>query len=624
MSYHSSQDPEENLPDWLKELRRRQRESQRGEAPEPGEGAEPSPPEAGEPEATEPTDPALEGPPSPDSEPDWLQEIRRRHQKEGGAQAEDEEGDADISDTQPNVPIQPGEIPGWEEDFLPEETAPIGWDAEPLIRDPDEEEPQESAPAEEPAVPDRLQDPEDGGEAWMEGAEPYSEEYLPEPPEASEEESEDDAALRPASEAPVPGKTQDLPEWLLQDGEPAGEESTRPGSRRPFEGMDTGELRPAEMPSWLQALRPPGEGVEASSSRELLPEQQGVGPLAGLKNVLPAEPEVVRIGTPAALSGRLEVSETQAGHAATLRRLIVDEGRPKEDFSKQVARPSRLLNLAIAAVLLIATAIPVFTGSSSVSYPDASAHPEALPLLEAVDALPGDAAVLVAFDVEPALYGELQAPATQVLEHLLARQAHLVFISTQPTGPALAERLLAENLSAEPLVATGSYVNLGYLSGGMAALRAFAADPRAATTPSAGLLDDPWENPALEAIAALDDFGMVLVISSESEEARAWIEQSSQEFTGGLYMVASAQVAPLMRPYLDSHPQTLRGLVAGLGGAAYYELLRDQAGRADLHWDAYSYGLGAIVLAILLGGLYNRLIHIRPEPERSEEESNDA
>jgi hypothetical protein len=644
MSFHEPKDPEENLPDWLKELRRRQREAEQGRVEEAA--PEESPPEEAAADDSPPAGP--EETPLPGEQPDWLMEIRRRHDKDAPPRpkppadpgADDE---PDISDTQPNVPIQPGEIPGLENDTFPEETAPIGWDAEPLVPDSDEEagqsvlppppawladagageqadaadtfEAEDEQPAEEvheDDIEDWLTDDIAAEEAPTVEAEPKadSEPALPDWL-AAEMDSAEDAVLQPeVTHQSALRDTGDLPDWLLQEETDEGRSHVQA-----FEGGDEeSTIEPGELPSWLQALRPPDieKIVRPSTSHALLPEQESIGPLAGLSGILPAEPDVVRIGAPRALSGRLQVSEGQQRHAATLYRLVAEEGRAAEDFSQQVAGPSRIMNWVIAGALLLASAIPLLSGSQSATRPQLEAYPEAEEVYDAIESLPANSPVLVAFDVEPALYGEVQAPAVQVLEHLLEQEARLVFISTQSTGPALAERLLAGNLSIEPAIATGNYVNLGYLSGGMAALRALASDPQAATSPLPGLANSPWNAAPLNDIESLDDFGLVLVISSQTEEARAWIEQTAGSLQNGLYMVASAQVAPLARPYLDSHPQTLRGLVSGLSGAAHYEIIRGEA-QSSLGWDAFSYGLGAMVVAILLGGLYNRLIHIRPE-----------
>ena len=200
-----------------------------------------------------------------------------------------------------------------------------------------------------------------------------------------------------------------------------------------------------------------------------------------------------------------------------------------------------------------------------------------------------------------------------VIGHLLDKQARLVFISTQPTGPALAERLLQEEFSTSPIVATRNYTNLGYLSGGMAALRSFSSDPRAALLSASATGQDPWQTPALQSIIQLNNFALVLVATNDAEDGRAWIEQTGTSLPNGLAMVSGAQGAPLLLPYTHSDPVVLRGLVSGVTGGAYYEVLRAQDGLGRTYWDSFSYGLGAVVLLILLGGLYGRLIQTRPE-----------
>jgi hypothetical protein len=107
-------------------------------------------------------------------------------------------------------------------------------------------------------------------------------------------------------------------------------------------------------------------------------------------------------------------------------------------------------------------------------------------------------------------------------------------------------------------------------------------------------------------------YAMVVVVAGDAEDARAWIEQGAGLLPNGLLAVTSAQANPLLRAYLQSDPLTLRGLVSGLQGAALYERMR---GQDSGYWDAYSYGLGAIVLLILFGGLYGRLTVLRPKAE---------
>jgi hypothetical protein len=516
MSDNPQQDPEENLPEWLRSLRARKS----------GAGDKPS--------ASQPGEPASETP--PEDEPTWLAEIRRRHQGESAHEGPSERA---LTDTQPNAPSR--------------------------------------------LEKRRIQKEE-----------------------------------QPEPELPVDASEEAIPDWLNQEDELEGDEEL--SGQSPVVPALTGgeeEISPGELPSWLQAIRPGGGANfpdEDERSDAMLPGGvEGAGPLAGLSGVLPAEPEIARIAKAPVFSSRLEISENQYRHAAVLRDLVASEAQPREDHAAVVARPARILNTIMAAVLLLAGSVPFFTGSQPAPRPELNAFPEAAEIFNEIDVLPADAPVLVAFEVEPALVGEMQPLITAVFSHLLQKQARLVFVSTQPTGPGLVDLLLEQQFSADLGVASGNYVNLGYLSGGMAAIRSFMADPRSATLSALASASDPWNTSLLQPIDAISDFGLVLVVASESDHGRAWIEQAGDEAPNGMLLLSSAQAGPGLRPYLSSQPATARGLAAGFAGAAYYERLRAQDGLGRAYWDSYSYGLGAAVLLILLGGLYGRVIQMRPE-----------
>lgn len=528
MANNPIQDPEQNLPEWLRALRNKQAAADANN----------------EPDETRSTSSESES--VPETEPEWLKEIRKRHQ---GETAHDEaENERALTDTQPNQPM-------------------------------------------------RL--------------------------EKRRIRAEESEANEAANEESQPGS--EVPEWLGPDSqaeiEPAQTEADDDLDQLPAvtPAFSSGEqnIAPGELPSWLQAIRPGGTSFpnEDTHADEMLPsyDVESAGPLAGLSGVLPAEPEIAKIGKAPVFSGRLEISESQYRHAAALRDLLAAETQPRQDYAATVARPARILNAIMSAALLLAALIPMINGSQTAPRPDRTAFPESSEVFNAIDVLQADAPVLVAFEVEPALYGEMQPALTAVLSHLLQKQARLVFISTQPGGPALAERLLQEQFADSPAIVSGDYVNLGYLSGGMAALSSFSSDPRSATLSALSAAQFPWESAALQPIDDLSDFGLVLVAASEAEDGRAWIEQTNSNLPDGMLLVTSAQAAPVLRPYLSSAPATLRGMVAGLSGAAYYEGLHNSDSLGRAYWDSYSYGLGAAVLIILLGGLYGRVIQLRPE-----------
>jgi hypothetical protein len=516
-------DPEENLPDWLKALRRKQSEQDQPEE------------QAADPAASQ-------------EEPDWLAEIRKRHSGESAHDAE-----RALTDTQPNKPLR---LEKRQLDMPPDEAG------EPI------EEPDKAL------VPD-----------WLDSEEPETEEAAT--PEELEEASED---TEPLAVTPA------------------------------FSGGEEEPLSPGELPSWLEAIRPGGGTFPEQDDRsgEMLPEPEAEnsGPLAGLSGVLPADPTVARISKAPVFSTRLDVSEAQYRHAAVLRDLIASEGRPQEDLAASTRRPARLLNMLMSGALLLAALAPMLTGSQNAARPELNAFPESADVFNQIDVLPPDAPVLVVFDVQPALYGEMKAPLSAVLDHLIEKQARLVFISTQATGPALAQRLLQEEFAASPLVIAGDYVSLGYLPGGMAAARSFASDPRAAALSAPAAAAQPWTHASLQGINTLSDFALVLVAASEGEDGRVWVEQASPSLPDGMLLVTSAQAAPSLRPYLGTEPVQVGGLVAGVSGATYYERLRARDTTSREYWEPFSYELGAVVLLILLGGLYGRVIQTRPDKPR--------
>lgn len=524
MSYQSAQDPEENLPEWLKALRKRQNQERMDS------GEEPAAQEV----------PAAANEPSGKQEPDWLQEIRSRYKRDKPESAETPTEETKLADTQPRRVEKIEEA---------------------------------SPPPEESVLPVAI------------------------PAEAQAD---------PQSPAEMDG------------------ESTGPAYAPPFPEGEVA-ISAGELPSWLEALRPGSNfPKEDARSEEILPGSTEGGLLAGLGDVLPADPHISKMEKPPVFSARLEVSENQSLHAAAFTKLIETAEVPPEDETRRVARPTRMLNIGMAAALILAVLIPLLTQSRAAIRPDSSLFPEVSSAFGKIDVITAGAPVLVAFEVQPALYGEMEPLLSAIVGHLLDRQAHLVFISTQPTGPGLAERLLHDQFSTNPSVATGSYIQLGYLSGGVAALRSFVSDPRSAILSTANGAPDPWQNSALQPIQQLSQFAAVIVVSSSAEDGRAWIEQSSGSLPGGLLAVTSAQAAPLLRAYLHTDPLTLQGLVSGVHGAALYERLGSQDNLGSSYWDAYSYGLGALVLLILLGGLYSRVIYLKPEKPKQTESTRGA
>jgi len=410
----------------------------------------------------------------------------------------------------------------------------------------------------------------------------------------------------------------DVPDWLTDAGSMPSDAAIA-SEQRP-------DLAPATLPTWLEAMRP----VDTFHSVvEILPEDdqavESAGPLAGLRGVLMAEPVVALPRITGVGSTRLSVSERQMAQAEALHRLVQDELREIPALKLARARLP-LLRWAIGGLLLLAVALPILLRLSVFALP--TVEPVELgQLVGLVAGLPTDRPVLLVFDYEPANAGELEVVAGPFLEDLMSKGLPIATVSTRPTGPPLAERLVRQRGAGFDYLSGEDYVHLGYLSGGVPAIQLFAAGPRTAVLSGfAASVDDSggttagWNAPLLEGVSSLSDFGMVAVITAGAETARAWTEQASPWLAGRpLVMVLSAGVEPMIRPYYEALTPAVNGLLSGEPAAVAYELRNGRAGPAVARWNPFSLGILVSELLLVAGGVYGLgawlISALRPKPK---------
>jgi len=406
----------------------------------------------------------------------------------------------------------------------------------------------------------------------------------------------------------------EMPDWLSKASElpPAASSSALSSSE---------SIIPGELPSWVQAMRP----VDTSGSRSTpLSNDQTLetrGALSGLQGVLPAVPGYGPSSKPKAFSIRMQATQEQQSHAALLEQILAAEGAPVpiSSFSPLVtSRPLRwLLSVAVLALLfgVISLRTQIFS-MPAVSEREKNSFNGALTVANSV---PVDAPVLVAMDYHPARAGEMEAAAAPMFDQMdILRHSHWIFISTNETGPILAERFITghtDNLGPlnKPDYQYGiDYLNLGYLPGGVMGIRAFTQDPTH-TMKFDTFLNPAWSSTLLQGIESLSQFGALIVITDNADSARAWIEQTTPLRAANPFpvvVITSAQAAPMIYPYFDSGQ--VSGIVNGLNGGAVFE--QNNAGRpgtARSYWDAYSLGMLLAMSAILGGGLWSSALGLR-------------
>jgi hypothetical protein len=305
-------------------------------------------------------------------------------------------------------------------------------------------------------------------------------------------------------------------------------------------------------------------------------------------------------------AARLEVTERQYAQAELLHRMVEEEDRELPEVRAERGRLP-FVRWVIGILLILAVAVPTFMSlQSGEGFPLPLLRPRELDsLFELVERASIDQPVLVIFDYTPGYNGELDAVASPLLEHILTRGLRVVTLSTQPTGPALAEGLLSrlgENGQA--------YIHLGYLSGGPTAVQLFVTSPRKAAPKGFNLPEElerqtSWESTILEGVSRLSDFSMVVVITAGPENARTWVEQASPlKDETPLIMVLSTGAEPLVRPYYEDLDPQVDAILTSLPAAVAYErFIGSRAGAHD-RWNAYGAGMLSVELVLFVGAIY--------------------
>jgi hypothetical protein len=409
----------------------------------------------------------------------------------------------------------------------------------------------------------------------------------------------------------------ELPDWLSDVKE--GEEPA------PVAAADEGssDLAPATIPSWLEAMRPVETFqpvVDLGSEEEQSVET--VGPLAGLRGVLLAEPVVAKPHTSTSTGERLQVTERQYAQAELLRRIVEQEDQELGSLRSE-GRKFPLVRWLISLALVVAVLLPPVMGVPHYDTPKRVSR-DLGPLIQVVNNVPVDRPALLVFDYEPGYTAELSGVAGALLENLLARGVSVVTLSTRPSGPPLALELVGEIGASHGIENGRDYVHLGYLSGGPTAVQLFSAAPKSAILKGFMLPADmqartPWDLPVLRDVSALSDFGMVAVLAAGTDTARTWAEQASPWLDGRpLVMVLSTGAEPLIRPYFESQDPQVDGILAGLPAAVAYEEINGRPGAALGRWDAFGAGTLAVELVLLAGvayGVAGWVIALRRERE---------
>jgi hypothetical protein len=233
-----------------------------------------------------------------------------------------------------------------------------------------------------------------------------------------------------------------------------------------------------------------------------------------------------------------------------------------------------------------------------------------------VEALREGDVVYVAMDVEPASTPELEPYFRALMLQLKRKGVRMVFGCLWNTAPPLTERWLREmvDVAIAPAGSPGyggapdrgyarnvDYVYLGFREGQMNTMVGLATDLRRVfdgrTDDGLPLDEVPW----LAGVRGLGDLKLLISVSALVPGAKEWVQYVQGRYKLRMVAATTAVSTTDLAPYYQSGQ--LLGLVAGLSGAAEYEVLVGRPGTGVAGADVLNVGHAVVILAILLGNV---------------------
>ena len=220
---------------------------------------------------------------------------------------------------------------------------------------------------------------------------------------------------------------------------------------------------------------------------------------------------------------------------------------------------------------------------------------------DAVDDLEPNSKVLVSFEYGPSTKPEIHPMAIGILRHLFTNNQKVYVTCLWPDGQFMAEDALTEIAEQEFGLTYGEdYVLLGFRPGNEAVVKGIVSNLRKLyTTDARGTLVD--QIPMMANVNKVKDFDFIFSASAGYPGTIEWVQYAADPT--GVSMstgTTSIQVNDVM-PYVQSGQ--VKGILAGMPGAAEYEALIGSPGIGTSGMDAQSIAHLVIVIFIVFGNI---------------------
>jgi hypothetical protein len=227
--------------------------------------------------------------------------------------------------------------------------------------------------------------------------------------------------------------------------------------------------------------------------------------------------------------------------------------------------------------------------------------PEVRSVYEYIEALPERSVFLLSLDFDPASKPELHPQAIALLRHAFRKNLRVVAMTLWVSGTGMADQLLKQ-VAGEMRKETGKdYVFLGWSPGGPAVIINMGQDLYTAFPSDYG--GNPTKGiPVLDGVHSLKDVTYAVSLGAGNPGVEAWYVYGKDKYKFELGGGCTGVIAPGLYPLLRSGQ--INGLIGGLRGAAEYESLIGQKGRAVAGMDAQSATHLAIIVLVAMCNLF--------------------
>lgn len=225
------------------------------------------------------------------------------------------------------------------------------------------------------------------------------------------------------------------------------------------------------------------------------------------------------------------------------------------------------------------------------------ASPETLQAFANIDSLPPGANVMISFDFEASALPEVGPLAQAMINHCFNKDLHIIGLSLFAEGTALGEQMLRRAAKEHGKKYGEDYVYLGFRPQYQSAILGMGES--IATVFPQDYFGKPLSNfPIFRELSNYDQIALVISVTDGSMPTY-WAEYAVASYNVNLQVALTATMATAFYPYLDSGQ--IKGMLAGLKGAAEYEQLLQVKGGGGRGLLALSVSQTAVIFVILAG-----------------------